>query len=189
MLGGCSESTDSSKEPDEPAPKPGVSQTFPAGTWKKNYDQAGELFQTHKYHDMVRLLESTKAQAKSEAGDTLAYGKYLDRLANGHSWAVEYRAAADDAIEAVHLFAKIKAPIVDLFAANWFAGIALTELNNFKDALPYLQKAQDLSRDPNAGVGESLPFLYKNLERCYQGLGDKMDLTALKKEKHARSIK
>jgi tetratricopeptide (TPR) repeat protein len=186
MLTGCSETaTDSSKDTDEPLKGTKV-QTLPPGTWKKNFEEAGVLFQTHKYHDMVRLMEASKAQAKSEAGESLEYGKYLERLAKAHSWAIEYKPAADAAIEAVNLFGKIKAPLVDNFAANWFAGISLTELKEFDKALPYLKKAQEISHDPNAGVGESLAFLYKNLEDCYRATGDKADLTAVAKEKHAR---
>jgi len=187
LVAGCSETaTDSSKDADEPLTKAATVQTLPPGTWKKNFDDAGVLFQTHKYHDMVRLLESSKAQAKQEGGETLAYGKYLERLAKAHSWAIEYKPAADAAIEAVNLFNKIQAPLVDNFAANWFAGISLTELKDYDHALPYLKKAQELSHDPNAGVGESLAFLYKNLEDCYKAKGDKAGITAVEKEKHAR---
>jgi tetratricopeptide (TPR) repeat protein len=185
MLTGCSETaTDSSKDTDEPLTK--ATNALPPGTWKKNFEEAGVLFQTHKYHDEVRLLESSKAQAKAEAGQTLEYGKYLERLAKAHSWAIEYKPAADAATEAVDLFGKIKAPVVDNYAANWLAGISLTELKDYDRALPYLKKAQEISHDSNAGVGESLDFLYKNLIDCYKAKGDKAALTAVTKEKHAR---
>jgi tetratricopeptide (TPR) repeat protein len=159
---------------------------LPPGTWKKNFTDAGELFQTHKYHDEVRLLEASKAQAKAEGGETLEYGKYLERLAKAHSWAIEYKAAADTAIEAVDLFGRIKVPAVDNYAANWCAGISLARLKDYDKALPYLKKAQELSHDPNAGVGESLDFLYKNLLECYRAKGDKASVTATTKEQHAR---
>jgi tetratricopeptide (TPR) repeat protein len=181
---GCSETaTDSSKDADEPLSKP---TTLPAGTWKKNFEEAAVLFQTHKYHDEVRLLESSKAQAKAEGGQTLEYGKYLERLAKAHSWAIEYKQAADTATKAVDLFGKIKAPVVDNYAANWLAGISLTQLKDYDKALPFLKKAQEISHDPDAGVGESLDFLYKNLTSCYEAKGDKAALTAVSKERHAR---
>lgn len=183
LVGGCSESTTDSKDD---APPTAANETFPAHAWKQHYDEAGELFQAHKYHDMVRILEQTKAQAKQENGETIVWGKYLTRLAKAHSWAVEYPAASRNAVEAVKLFDKLNAPAVDKFAANWFAGISLANSKDYEGAIPYLKKAQELSKDPSSGVGSSLAFLYQNLEECYKQTKNTAALAAVSKEKRAR---
>jgi tetratricopeptide (TPR) repeat protein len=176
LISGCSEqqSTTVSSESKSSAPE-----------WKQHYEQAWTLFTEKKYGPMVQILESTKQNAKAEAGaGSQEWGNYLTRLARAHYFNGEAATAAPYAEEAVSVLDKVKAPSSNRFGANWFAGVSRAKNHDYDKAIPYLRKAITLSHETDPGDG--LKNLYEELVACYRSKKDAKQVLAVQKEMSQR---
>ncbi|HEY9758042.1 MAG TPA: hypothetical protein V6C97_22945 [Oculatellaceae cyanobacterium] len=177
-ISGCSEESSTSTS----------SQSGGPPKWKQNYEKSLEYYKSGDYAKMIPLLEEAKDEAKQATGaGSVDWGDYETRLARAYYFTGNYPKAYAAAADATTVLEAARAGTSNRYRANWFAGCAAADDHKLDEALPYLIRALNLTKETDSewNMKNALSTLYDKLILCYMAKNDHLKVDELKKQKEA----
>ena len=124
---------------------------------------------------MASVLEATKDEAKKQCGESSKeWGDYETRLARAYYYSGDFPKSYSYASDAASTLEAARTPASNRYRANWFAGCAAASDNKPNDAIPYINRAINLTKETDSewDISDGLKTLYNKLIFCYQSKGD-----------------